>query len=93
MQSSIFGPEFQNLANPHARAGHEFKHEAVSGIYGLEDDFIDDILFQDVELGLLAWPEKPSQGWVVTGVLEARINRISFRFLIVLTLAGHFGYR
>ena len=54
----IFGLEFQDLADPHARAGHEFQYETISGIRRPKDDFIDYIFFKNFELGRLPCPEK-----------------------------------
>ena len=41
----ILGCEFENLADPHARAGHEFENEALPGIGRSEDDLIDYVFF------------------------------------------------
>lgn len=45
-------------------------------ISGPEDDFIDDILFQDLELCWLTGPEQLSQRWIVTGILNVGIKGI-----------------
>ena len=47
----ILGCEFQNLADSHSTSGHEFKHQPVSWVPGPENDFIDYILFNNLELG------------------------------------------
>ena len=54
----ILGCEFQDLADPHAAPCHEFEHQPISWISGSENDFIDHILFQDLELGWFAGFEK-----------------------------------
>lgn len=46
--------EFQDLADTHAAPCHKFEHQAVSWTPCPENDLIDDILFQDFELGWFA---------------------------------------
>ena len=53
----ILGCEFQNLAYSHTTTGHEFEHEPVSLIPCSENDFINDVFFQDFELDNFSCPE------------------------------------
>jgi len=53
----ILGCEFQDLTDSHATACHEFEHQPIPRIPGPENDFIDHILFKDLELGTLTCPE------------------------------------
>jgi hypothetical protein len=48
----ILWSEFQNLTDPHATSGHEFKQQPVPWVSGPENDFVDHIFFQDLKL---AW--------------------------------------
>ena len=41
----ILGCEFENLADPHARTGHEFENETIPGIGRSENDLIDYVFF------------------------------------------------
>jgi hypothetical protein len=44
---NIHRPEFQNVPDPHAAAGHEFQHQPVALISGPENDlwlWVDEIL-------------------------------------------------
>jgi len=53
-QFSVFnvsGSQFQNFSDSHSYPGHEFQHEAVSWFVCLEDDFVDNIYFDDVPEG------------------------------------------
>ena len=72
----ILGCEFENLANPHARTGHEFENETIPGIGRSEDDFIDDVFFNYFELSRLPCPEKLSEGRIITRILKIGLNRI-----------------
>jgi hypothetical protein len=51
---NIPGLELQDLADTHAAPCHKFEHQPVSWTPGPENDLIDDILFQDLELGWFA---------------------------------------
>ena len=73
---NIHGPEFQDLADTHSAACHQFEHQPVPWILGPENDFIDHILFQDLELGWLRSPEKFAQGWMVTRILAMVIEGV-----------------
>ena len=53
----IRGGEFQDLADSHTTPGHEFEHEPVSWVVRSENNFIDNVLFEDFELGELPAPE------------------------------------
>jgi hypothetical protein len=55
---NILGAELEDFTDPHAGSGHEFEQEAVPGISGSEDDFIDHILLQDLESGRFPCPEE-----------------------------------
>jgi hypothetical protein len=57
---NILGPEVEDLTDPHARSGHELKQKAIPGIWRPEGDFIDHILFKDLEMGHLSYPEELS---------------------------------
>ena len=72
----ILGCEFENLADTHAAPCHKFEHQAVSWTPGPEDDLIDDVFFNNFELGWLPCPEKLSEGRIITWILEIRIDRI-----------------
>jgi hypothetical protein len=72
----IVWSEFQDLADTHAAPCHKFEHQAVSWISSSENDLIDDILFQDLELGWFAGFEQFTKGGIITWVLEIRIDRI-----------------
>jgi len=70
----VSGSQFQNFSDSHSSPGHEFQHEAVSWLVCLEDDFVDNIFFDDVPGGNGFCLEHLSQDWVVAGVLEILID-------------------
>jgi hypothetical protein len=72
----ILGCEFENLADPHARTGHEFEHKTIPGIGRSEDDLIDYVFFNNFKLGWFPCPEKLPERGIITGILEIGINRI-----------------
>jgi hypothetical protein len=72
----IFGCDFENLADPHARAGHEFENEAIPGIGRSEDDLINDVFFNNLKLDWLPCPEKLSEGRIIAWFPEFRIDRV-----------------
>ena len=71
----IFGCEFENLAHPHTRTGHEFENEMIPGIGRPEDDLIDYVFFNNFKLGWLPCPEKLSEGGIIARILEIGLNR------------------
>jgi hypothetical protein len=70
--------EFQDFADSHTASGHEFKHQPVPQILGFENDFINDILFQDLELEIFSGPEKFSQYGIIARIVKLRIKRIFY---------------
>ena len=73
---NILWSEFQDLPDPHAATGHEFEHKPVSWMLSPENDFIDQILFRDLELGWFRSSEQFAQRWIVTRVLTSVIEGV-----------------
>ena len=69
----IQGGKLQDLAHPHATSGHKLQHEAVSHLWGPEDDLVNNILFMNLPLSQLSWSEKLLQHGVITKILELSI--------------------
>jgi hypothetical protein len=51
----VIGCQFQYLADPHSTAGHQLKHEPISGFDGAEDDFIHHFLFKNGPMDRSRW--------------------------------------
>ena len=73
---NVHGFEFQDLTNAHTASGHQLQHQPVPLVSSPEYDLVDHILFKDLELSGLASPEQFSERWIVTGILDFRIEGI-----------------
>ena len=73
---NVHGFEFQDLTNAHTASGHQLQHQPVPLVSSPEYDLVDHILFKDLELCGLASPAQFSERWIVTGILDFRIEGI-----------------
>lgn len=70
---NITGGQLQ-VTDSHASAGHEFQQQTVPFIFDLENDFVDNILFQYYVLTELLGLEKLPQRWIFAWVLKIGID-------------------
>ena len=73
---NVFWGEFQYFPNSHTSSGHEFQHKAVSWNICLENDFINNLFFQDIPWDRFRFFEYLSQDWCIAGILKCRIEWI-----------------
>ncbi len=70
----VSGSQLQDFTDSHSASGHQFQDEAVSWFVCLEDDFVDNFLFDDFPGGNGFCLEHLSQDWGVAGVMEILID-------------------
>ena len=62
--------QFEDFPDPHSPSGHQFQNQSISRFERSENDFIQDLLFQDFPLGDFRNLEEFSHHRVVAGVLQ-----------------------
>ena len=70
----IPGPQLQDLAYSHTASGHQFQHETVSRFDRCEDDFINDIFFDDLPRNDWPCPEHLPEHRAVAGTAKICID-------------------
>ena len=65
---NVIRSKFQNLTDPHAPTGHQFKHQSIADFGGAENDLIDGIFFDDFPSGYHPFPIKLQDHGRVTGI-------------------------
>jgi len=66
--------QFQHFSDSHPTPGHQFQDESVSWLVCPEDDFIDDVLFNNFPRGNGFCLEHFTQNWSGTWVVEIWVD-------------------
>jgi hypothetical protein len=68
--------QIEHLADPHPSTGHQFQHKTVSGFDCSENEFVDNLLFQNSPLNNLGRLEQFPQHWDAAWIFKLGIESI-----------------
>jgi hypothetical protein len=72
----IHWPDFQNFSDSHPTPRHKLQHDPIPRLHGSENDFIHQILFDNLPLLGRALAKHFPQHCRIAGVLDFGINRV-----------------